>query len=128
MKASTEIEIRFADLDAYRHVNNAAYFTFIETARFKLFREYFTEIMATGLQFLVVEANCRYLEPIGLNDPLVIDVEFQTPERSSFILNYILHSGKGKIYAEARTVMVCFDSSLGKTVRVPDQMRLAFEG
>ena len=128
MKVSTEIEIRFADLDAYGHVNNAVYFTFLETARFKLFHEDFAEIMTTRLQFLVVEANCRYLQPIGLNDLLVIDVESQTPGRSSFILNYILHSGKGKIYAEARTVMVCFDSSLGKTVRVPDQMRLAFEG
>ena len=37
---SIPIESRFSDLDAYGHVNNAVYFTYLETARVKLFSDY----------------------------------------------------------------------------------------
>jgi acyl-CoA thioesterase FadM len=33
---STDVEVRFVDLDAYGHVNSATYFTYLETARTKL--------------------------------------------------------------------------------------------
>jgi len=31
---NTSIEIRFSDLDAYGHVNNALFFTYLETAAY----------------------------------------------------------------------------------------------
>ncbi len=125
MKLSTEIEVRFADLDAYGHVNNAVYFTYLETARVKLFQESFASLMASGILFLVVEASCRYRRPIELNDRLVIDINTEELGRSSFTLGYILHDGQGKEYATARTVMVCYDAKASKTTGLPEDMRAA---
>lgn len=124
---TTSIEVRFADLDAYGHVNNAVYFTYLETARVKLFREGFADLVEEGLQFLVVEASCRYRKPIGLNDQVLVDISPVNPGRSSFTLDYRLHNGSGTLFAEARTVMVCFDTRKGKAVSLPDPLRLAFE-
>lgn len=123
MKLSSEIEVRFADLDAYGHVNNAVYFTYLETARVKLFSERFEALMNRGLLFLVAEASCRYRKPIGLNDRLLIDIETEELGRSSFTLGYQLHDGAGKTFASARTVMVCFSAQEQKTVRLPEEMR-----
>jgi len=34
---SADIELRFRDMDAMGHVNNAVYFTYFETGRFQFF-------------------------------------------------------------------------------------------
>jgi len=123
MKTSTEIEIRFSDLDAYGHVNNAVFFTYLETARVKLFREGFAELMKTGLLFLVAEASCRYRLPLELDDRLLIDIETEDLGRTSFTFSYRLHNGEGKEFASARTVMVCYDARQRKTISLPDDFR-----
>ncbi|NVO01004.1 MAG: acyl-CoA thioesterase, partial [Geobacteraceae bacterium] len=38
---SIPIEVRFADLDAYGHVNGSVYFTYLETARVRMFTDAF---------------------------------------------------------------------------------------
>ncbi|WP_020674512.1 YbgC/FadM family acyl-CoA thioesterase [Geopsychrobacter electrodiphilus] len=128
MKISTEIEVRFADLDAYGHVNNAIFFTYLETARVKLFRQRFAEQMKNGLLFLVVEASCRYRLPIELNDRVLIDIETEALGRSSFTFSYLIHNGDGKEFATARTVMVCYDAKKAKTISLPVDFRAALEG
>ena len=42
---STDIQVRFRDIDAMGHVNNAVYATYVEQAR----TEYFEEILEEGL-------------------------------------------------------------------------------
>ncbi len=126
MNLSTEIEVRFADLDVYGHVNNAIFFTYLETARVKLFSERFPEIMQSGLLFLVVEASCRYRKSIELNDRVHIDISTENLARSSFTFSYLIHDGCGKEFAEAQTVMVCFDPEYNKVTSLPKDFRTVF--
>ena len=116
---SLPIEVRFADLDAYGHVNNAVYFTYFETARTRLFLEPFQALGRQGLLLLVVRAECDYQKPIELTDRVVVDLVVDRVGRSSFDLAYTLHNGAGTIFATAKTVMVCFNAKLGKPVAVP---------
>jgi acyl-CoA thioester hydrolase len=116
---SLPIEVRFSDLDAYGHVNNAVYFTYFETARTRLFLEPFQALGRQGLLLLVVRAECDYQKPIELTDRVVVDLVVERVGRSSFDLAYTLHNGAGTIFATAKTVMVCFDAKLGKPVAVP---------
>ncbi|MCD6581049.1 MAG: acyl-CoA thioesterase [Desulfuromusa sp.] len=99
---TTPIEIRFSDLDAYGHVNNALFFTYLETARIKLFQQYFGAFLGSELMFLVVRAECNYRLPIKLNDPLQITVSTDQVKGSSFNFSYRMHDGAGKNYAEAK--------------------------
>ena len=122
----TEIEVRFADLDAYGHVNNAIFFTYMETARIKLLGEKFVAWQNQGLLFLVVRAECDYRQPITFSDRLFVAIEVERIGRSSFDLKYLLHNGAGRRFAAARTVMVCFDATAGTTVPVPEEFRQAF--
>jgi len=119
----TGIEIRFVDLDAYGHVNNAVVFTYLETARVKMFLERFGDFFKGGLLFLVVRAECDYRQPIELNDSLRIAIGLEQLGRSSFTLNYRVHNGGDKLFAEARTVMVCFDPQRKKPVAVPPEFQ-----
>ncbi|MBE0501656.1 MAG: acyl-CoA thioesterase [Desulfuromonadales bacterium] len=122
-KFSVPVELRFADLDAYGHVNNAIYFTLLETARTKLFYEKFIEFMAQSLLFLVVKAECEYKLPIELKDKVIVTLEMARVGHSSFDIEYLLHNGDDKIFARAKTVMVCYDGKLKRTVRIPQSFK-----
>jgi len=117
---STDIELRFSDLDAYGHVNNAVFFTYLETARTKLFLDRFIDFMDGGLLFLVVRAECEYRKPIRLSDRVVVSMNISRFGRSSFDIDYTLHDGSGSTFATAKTVMVCFDNKLARTVPIPE--------
>lgn len=123
---NTPIEIRFVDLDAYGHVNNALFFTYLETARIKLFQQHFGAFLGNELMFLVVRAECDYRLPIELNDPLQITISIDQVRHSSFDFSYKLHNGNGKIFAEAKTVMVTYDPRIKKPVAIPPEIKVVF--
>lgn len=120
---STSIELRFSDLDAYGHVNSAVYFTYLETARVKLFSRFFSEMSSQGIFIVVARASCDFKIPITLNDPLQVTVRVAKLGRASFDLEYRLHDGQETTYATALTTMVCFDSVNKVTVPLPESVR-----
>jgi acyl-CoA thioester hydrolase len=120
---STPIEVRFSDLDAYGHVNSAVYFTYLETARVKLFSDFFREVSEQGIFTVVARAECDFKAPILLYDEVVVTLWVAKTGRSSFDLEYRLHDGREKVYATARTTMVCFDSVKKSTIPIPASLR-----
>lgn len=116
---TTTIELRFSDLDAFNHVNSAVYFTYLETARLKLFGAPFRELMAQGIFIVVASASCEFKVPITLEDTLEVAVQVARIGGASFDLEYRLHNGSGKTFATAKTTMVCFDNRLKTAVSVP---------
>ena len=125
---STPIELRFSDLDLYGHVNSVAYFSYLETARVRLFKDFFQELTEKHIFILVARAECDYRLPILFGDELVVSVVIVRIGTTSFDLEYRLHDGREKTYATARTTMVCFDNVRKVTVPVPECIcRLACE-
>lgn len=120
---TTTVEVRFSDLDAFGHVNSAVYFTYLETARVKLFSDFFREATAQGIFTVVARAACDFKVPITLYDPLLATVWVEKLGRASFELAYRLHDGNETTYATASTTMVCFDSVNKVTVPLPDSIR-----
>lgn len=117
---STPIELRFSDLDLYGHVNSVVYFTYLETARVKLFHDLFHDMTAQNIFMLVAHAECDYKLPILFGENLIVSVHVARVGTSSFDLDYRLHDGSEKTYATARTTMVCFDNIRKTTIPVPD--------
>ena len=117
---STPIELRFSDLDLYGHANSVVYFSYLETARVKLFGDFFRELTEKQIFTLVARAECDFRLPILFGDPLVVSVVVARIGTSSFDLEYRLHDGEEKTYATARTTMVCFDNIRKVTVPVPE--------
>ncbi len=119
---TTSIEVRFADLDLYGHVNGVAYFTFMETARVKLFSAPFRELTRQGVFLVVARAECSYAQPILPGDSVLVTISVSRIGGSSFELSYRLHDGAGKEYAVASTTMVCFDNTAKRPVPIPEQL------
>jgi acyl-CoA thioester hydrolase len=120
---SASIDLRFSDLDLYGHVNSAVYFTYLETARIKLFREAFQELIDQGIFIVVGRAECEYRYPILLNDTVVVSAWVSRIGATSFDLAYHIHDPDDRTFATAITTMVCIDSVEKKPVAVPERLR-----
>jgi acyl-CoA thioester hydrolase len=125
---TTPIKIRFRDLDAFGHVNNAVYFTFMEMARVAYFAQ--IGLLKSGEFpspfFIVAEATCQFKAPIEMETPLTVQVRVSRLGNSSFDMEYrFVDESSGAILAMGRTVQVTFDYTTNRSVPLPDEWRAA---
>ncbi len=120
MKFKKEVEIRFADLDAYGHVNHSVYFTYMETARTLFFKEKFLDLYNKGIGFIITKASCEYKTPILLSDKVIIEMEIINVKKTRFDVVYKISNGADKHFANAHTTLVAFDMKKNKPVRIPE--------
>ncbi|MEW6045029.1 MAG: thioesterase family protein [Bacillota bacterium] len=131
---SIEEDVRFRDLDALGHVNNAVYLTYFEQARIA----YFQHLGWTWPQraeewfFILAEARCTYRSAARLGERLRISVAVSDVGRSSFRMRYrIAEVSAGRLVAEGETVQVAYDYEQHRSVPLPDDVRrrlAEFEG
>lgn len=123
---STTLEVTWRDLDALGHVNNAVYFTYLEYARMKYLQELglaFRTLQEVGI--ILAEAACTYHSPLSLGERVTIWVRVKEMGNSSFVLEYRVEGGDGRLVATARTVQVCYDYAARRSVPIPDRWRAA---
>jgi acyl-CoA thioester hydrolase len=117
--------VRWNDLDAFGHINNANYLTFIQEVRADF--NWYSRI-ANGLKpmfsdMVVARAEIDYLEPIT-EGGFEIDIAIWVSKigNSSFTLEYELTSKAG-IHAKARTVQVAVDMETKRSRAINDEER-----
>lgn len=125
----TSIPIRFADIDAFGHVNNAIYLTYFEIAR----SIYWKEIIQwdwSAMGIIVRRSEIEYLKPIVLEDEIYAYVRTSRIGNSSFDVEYILVkkvNGKEEICTTGLTQCVTFDYEIGKSAPIPSYQRIKME-
>jgi acyl-CoA thioester hydrolase len=123
IRFSREIQVRFADLDIHRHVNNAAYLTYVETAMIPGFGDIYRKLTDQGMSMLVVSSLCNYKHSIVLTDRVVVEMWVGKIGTTSYLLEYEISNGAGKLFATASVTMVSTDVATGKVIPVPDVIR-----
>ncbi len=122
------VEVRFSDVDAMNHVNNAVYLTYMELARVRIWQERFAfSGSARDIPVIVARIAVDYRSPIGLEDPVEVGIGVTHVGRTSFTFRYRVEAA-GRLAAEAESVQVCFDYSAGRPVPVDEDLRRRLEG
>lgn len=119
------IQVRFADLDVNRHVNNVAYFTFMEQARIDWLKRMDLQTTAQGEGPVVAQTSCNYRKAIPWVNAIDVRVYAGPAGRSSFPTYYEIASAEDAdtLYADGQAIMVWTDRSSGKSRPVPDRLR-----
>ena len=125
-----DIDVRFQDLDAMGHVNNAVYATYFEEARVA----YFDQVLALSLseiESVLAHLEIDYRRPVTADDDDV-SVALRVPElgRSSVPMEYEVRADGG-VAATGETVQVVVDEKTQSSRPIPDAWREqieAFEG
>jgi acyl-CoA thioester hydrolase len=114
--------IRFRDLDALGHVNNAVYLTYLETARVAFMLAQGTAASFDDLAIIVARIEIDFRSPLGFEGDVEVGVRPGRFGTKSFDLEYELRAS-GRLVAEAKSVCVGYDYSRGETVPIPDTWR-----
>lgn len=126
-----KIPVRFRDLDALGHVNNAVYITYLEIARLG----YYRLVMGKSnpeLGLIIARVECDYRSPAFLGETVLVHCGTTVIGNSSMTMAYRLtDEASGRLIAEAKSVQVVFDYKTNRPMPVPDELRQAinaFEG
>jgi len=122
----TPLQLRFADLDALNHVNNANYLTYLELARIHYLEQVLQMKMDERYSVILAKATVEFRRPIHLGDDIKVYTRCSRIGNKSFDLEYELRKTEPTgqtLMAVGHTVMVAFDYETNLPVTVPDAWR-----
>ena len=135
LKHKTPIQIRFKDIDALNHVNNANHITYFELARVKYFDDVVNEEVNWSEQGIILaKITVDYKAPVYFKDKLFVYTKCTRLGNKSFDLAYSLvreENGKETELASGSSVQVCFDYRKQTTISIPESWKKkvqVFEG
>jgi len=126
------VVVRWSDMDALGHVNNAAYFTYLESARVGFFEKLGWSAGSHGqppaFGPVVVSQTYNYRRAVMYPSQLEVGVRCAEFRNRSFILAYaIFERGGDALVGEGVTVLVWTDLKAGKAVSLPSDLRRGLE-
>lgn len=124
------VQMRWADIDSNRHVNNVVYFTYFEQARLDWLERIGMQTTAEGEGPVVVQTSCNYKAPISYPAVLEVRVYAGSPGRTSFPTYYEIAGvgNDGPIFADGQAIMVWTDRGSGRSRPLPDALRTLLAG
>jgi acyl-CoA thioester hydrolase len=125
------LPVRFRDCDGLGHVNNAVYLTYLEQARFALWRAQlgFTGRPAAagaprGPGVIMARAEIDFRAQARYGDELEVRLHLAAIGRTSFTYTYdIVRLEDERVLASAKTVQVWFDYDAERPVPIDDELR-----
>jgi acyl-CoA thioester hydrolase len=126
----TRMPIRWGDMDMMGHVNNAKYFTYIETARLDWFTSLGCEPNPKGEGPVLINASCTFLKQLEYPGEIEIRTFIGAFGRSSFETFHEIRrvDQSDVLSAEGAAKVVWVDFLAGKSKPLPEDVRRRISG
>lgn len=122
----TAIDVRFRDIDALGHVNNAVFFSYVEHARVRYFAEVLQLDVSQRFPLILARVAMDYAAPILLTEPVEVESRVDWIGRSSFAMSHrILAGAERREAARTDSVIVAYDYGMARPMPVPQEWRAA---
>jgi acyl-CoA thioester hydrolase len=123
----TRIDVRWRDLDAFNHVNNSVYLTFIEEARIRWMQTLGDVWNIAGAAPVVANTNVNYRRQLDWPASLEVSLHVARVGNSSLTLAHRIVAAQDPetLYSDGETVMVWIDPASGRPVPLPEAVRAA---
>jgi acyl-CoA thioester hydrolase len=125
-----EWPVAWVEMDYFRHVNHARYFTYFESARIQyLDRIGFRELTgARQVGPILASTQARYRRPVTYPDTVVVGARAVDVGEDRFTHEYRLVSrALGDVAAEGGALLVSYDYAAGRKTPLPDDVRAAIQ-
>jgi acyl-CoA thioester hydrolase len=118
--------LRWRDLDAFNHVNNSNFLTYLEEARIRWFASLGSEWVNDTMMPLLAAVQINYKLPIPYPADVVVELYADKVGNSSCTVGHRIASKDGAtLYADGHVVMVWIDPQTGRSVPLPTSVRSA---
>ena len=130
------IQVRWRDLDALGHINNAVYLSYFEVARMAYLQVLLPQdaeldpqtSLPRDFQFILADLQITYRAPAQLNDSLQASVHVSQVGQKSFIFDFqIQETRSGRLIAEGRSTQVCYDYAARQSIPLPEEVKARME-
>ena len=124
-----KLRIDWADLDLFGHVNNVAFFKYIQAARVNYCEQIgLTSVNdATKLSFMVASSQCQFKKPLLYPGEVTVFTKVEWIKNSSMQLSYLIFDPAGDLVAQAADVIVIFDHHNKNKVVISAELRKTIE-
>lgn len=120
------IALRWRDLDAFNHVNNSNFLTYLEEARIRWFDSLGGAWIGDAFAPLMAAVQVNYRAPIAYPSSVVVELSADRVGNTSLTLGHRIVSEDGAtLYADGHVVMVWIDRASGRPTALPDAVRRA---
>ncbi|HEY4560145.1 MAG TPA: thioesterase family protein [Lysobacter sp.] len=120
------IELRWRDLDAFNHVNNSNFMTYLEEARIRWFESLDEPWVTDGTAPLLAAVQMNYRHPIPYPGAIVVELTADRVGTSSVTIGHRIVSEDGAtLYCDGNVVVVWIDRASGRPVALPEAVRNA---
>ena len=121
-----DMPVRWRDMDALAHVNNASYLGYVEEARVSWFQSLAADWSGAEAAPIMAAVTMNYRRPARWPESLRVQLHAERVGGKSLTLGHriVSASDTGTVYADGSTVLVWVDAS-GASVPLPDAIRAA---
>jgi len=119
------LSVRWRDLDAFNHVNNAKYLSFLEEARLGWMMGLPGQGLEDDVAPVVAAATLNFRRPIAWPAEVMIELFVERLGNTSVTIGHrILDAGdRGVLYCDGNVVMVWIGRDSGRAAPLPDEVR-----
>lgn len=126
----TVLDVRWGDMDAFNHVNNATFLSYLEEARLRWLQALPGPWLDDNTAPLLAAANVNYRRPIEWPATLAIELYADRVGTSSLTIGHriVAEGDAAVLYSDGHSVMVWIDRRSGKASSLPAAVREAAVG
>ncbi len=120
------VTVRYSDLDAQGHVNNAVYLSYLESARLGYYQKAGIWQIDSGVMtgMVVARIEIDYLAPIFLNHSIHVGLRLDRMGNKSLTFTFQIESiPDSSPLARGKSVMVVFDNKTNTSIPIPAEWR-----
>lgn len=119
------IAIRWGDMDAMGHLNNASYFRFLETARIDWFHSLGAGPSPEGQGLVIINAFCNFYRQLEYPGDVLVRLYVSDPARTTFETWGTMARAEAPevIYAAGGATTIWVDFPNQKAMALPDWLR-----
>jgi acyl-CoA thioester hydrolase len=115
------IEPRWRDLDAFGHVNNSSFLTYLEEARIRWFETFDGEWVNAAMAPLLAAVQLNYRAPIDYPSQIRVELLAERIGNTSLTVGHRVLSADGAtLHADGHVVMVWIDRATGRPIALPE--------
>ncbi len=124
------MQVRWGDMDAFNHVNNAVYLQYLEEARVQWLEGLAGISLTDRIAPVLAASQVNYRKPIEWPNAIIVELFVERVGNRSLTMGHRIHSSTdpGVLYSDGSVVMVWIDTKTGASVSLPDAVRSACSG
>ena len=118
---------RWRDLDAFNHVNNANFLTYLEEARIRWFASWGGEWVDDKIAPLLAAVQLNYRQPIPYPADIGVELFSERVGNTSLTIGHriVKADDDAVLYADGNVVMVWIGKGNGQAAALPAAVRMA---